>query len=137
MPRVLPPVFLLAATLFLGCGDNNRAKGEVAIATTYAPADTCPSISGAVAAPSQTSVGGAIAVSASASDPDPGDVLGYSWSPPAAFANPAAAATSFTCASAGLKTLTVTVSDHHRADPCTATATLHVTCVAGKSAPGL
>src|SRR5215831_4969480 len=120
MLRALPTAFILAAaTLHLGCGDNDRANGEVTIATSFAPADNCPTITSAVAAPGQTSVGGSIAVTAAASDPDPGDVLGYSWAPAGAFLNPGLASTSYLCSSAGPKTLTLVVSDHHRPTPCT------------------
>lgn len=137
MPRLPPPALLLAAaSLFLGCGDNDRANGEVAIATNFAPADTCPSIASAVAAPAQTSVGGSIAVTASASDPDPGDVLGYSWAPADAFLAPTSSSTSYVCSSPGKKTLSLTVSDHHRPSPCVSTATLRITCVAGGPASG-
>jgi hypothetical protein len=133
MPRLFTLAFTLAATTVLaGCGDNERANGEVAIATTFAPANNCPGIAWAMAAPTQTSVGGSIGVTASASDPDPGDVLGYSWSPAEAFVNPASPSTSFNCTSAGPKTLSLAVSDHHRPSPCIATATMRVTCIGGK-----
>lgn len=138
MPRVLPTALMLAAaTLLLGCGDNGRENGEVAIATSFAPADNCPSIAWAVAAPAQTSVGGSIAVTASASDPDPGDVLSYSWSPADAFQNPGLPSTSYLCSSSGPKTLSLAVSDHHRPSPCVSTATLRITCVAGEPGPGM
>ena len=138
MPRIFTSGFLLAtASLLLSCGDNDRASGEVVIATNFAPANDCPSISGAVAAPAQTSVGSSIGVTAGASDPDPGDVLGYSWSPPEAFANPGLPATSYLCSSAGPKTLSLSVSDHHRPTPCVSTATLRITCLAAKPGPGL
>jgi hypothetical protein len=137
MPRFFTLAFTLAATTVLsGCGDNEPAKGEVAIATTFGPADNCPSISWAMAAPMQTSVGGSIGVTASASDPDPGDVLGYSWSPAAAFVNPTLPSTSFNCTSAGTKTLSLAVSDHHHPIPCIATATMRVTCIGSKPGSG-
>jgi hypothetical protein len=125
---LLSSAFLLAAsTLLAGCGDNEPANGELVIATSFA--SSCPSIAWAVAAPGQTSVGGSIAVTASASDPDPGAVLAYSWSPAEAFAKPGLASTSYTCSSAGPKTLTLSVTDHHRPTPCVTTATLRITCV--------
>ena len=137
MPRLFTLAFMLAATtVMVACGDNEPAKGELTIATSFAPADACPSIAWALAAPAQTSVGGSLGVSAAASDPDPGDVLGYRWSPAEAFANPTAASTSFSCSSAGPKTLSLAVSDHHGPSPCVATATLHVTCIAAGPSPG-
>ncbi|HSY41952.1 MAG TPA: hypothetical protein VLA79_20600, partial [Polyangia bacterium] len=62
--------------LLLGCGDNLAAEqGEVDIAVSAVSADKCPSITSAIAAPTQTSVGGTVAVSATASDPDPGETV--------------------------------------------------------------
>jgi hypothetical protein len=66
-------------------------------------------------------------VSAAASDADMGDTLTYAWSPAANFANPAAAATSYTCTAAGLQTLTLTVTDSHQ-PPCSTSKNLQVTC---------
>lgn len=126
---------IAAAALLQGCGDNDRANGEIVVATTFAPADSCPSIAWAVAAPAQTSVGGIIALAAAASDSDPEDVLGYAWSPTAGIAKPTSAATTYTCPSAGPKTLSLAVSDHHRPNPCSTSTTLQVTCVGGKSVP--
>jgi hypothetical protein len=138
MPRALPFVFLFAtSSLFLACGDNDRASGEVTIATSFAPGNNCPTISWAVAAPAQTSVGGSIGVAASASDPDPGDVLHYSWTPADAFANPGLPTTTYLCSSAGPKTLRLEVSDQQRPSPCVSTATLRITCVTARSGPAL
>jgi hypothetical protein len=120
---------IVMLALLLGCGDNDQASGEVDVAINVAEADHCPSLTSAVAAPAQTSVGGTVTVSATATDPDPGDLLTYRWSPPEGFANPTSAATSYTCRSAGPKALTVLASDHHRPSSCTATATLTVACV--------
>ncbi len=136
MPRVLAHVLTIAAaTLLLGCGDNDRASGEIVIATTFAPADNCPSIAWAVAAPARTSVGGIISVAAAATDPDPDDVLGYTWSPPDGIAKSTSAATTYTCTSAGPKTLSLAVSDHHRPNPCSTSTTLQINCVGGGSTP--
>jgi hypothetical protein len=133
---LLPSAFLLAATTLLaGCGDNEPAYGELVIATSFAPADNCPSIAWAVAAPGQTSVGGSIAVSASASDPDHSDVLTYGWTPADAFMKPGLPSTTYLCSSAGAKTLTLSVSDHHRPTPCVTTAALRITCVDVKGGP--
>jgi hypothetical protein len=129
---LLPSAFLLAAsTLLAGCGDNEPANGELVLATSFVSG--CPSIAWAVAAPGQTSVGGSIAVTAAASDPDPSDVPVYSWAPAEAFANPKLSTTSYLCSSAGPKALTLSVSDHHRPTPCVSTATLRITCMDVKS----
>ncbi|HVV52259.1 MAG TPA: hypothetical protein VHO06_21500 [Polyangia bacterium] len=116
-------------SLLLGCGGEGP-HGQVEIATAFAPGDNCPSITWSAAAPVVTSVGGSVAVTATATDPDPGDRLSYAWSPPAAFQAPTAPATAFTCAAAGRQTLTVTVSDDHRPTPCATSATLVVECLA-------
>lgn len=119
--------------LLLGCGDNLAAEqGEVDIAVGAVSADKCPSITSAIAAPMQTSVGGTIAVSATASDPDRGETVSFGWSPAADFANPSSAETSYRCPVAGRQALTLTIADNHRPVPCTANVTLDVYCVAGK-----
>ncbi len=120
--------------LLLGCGDNLEASGEVAVAVNFVAADKCPSITSAVAAPTQTSVGGTVGVSATAADPDLGEAFSFSWSPAARFANPSSAVTSYLCAAAGWQTLTLTVADSRRPTPCTANATLEVDCIAGRGA---
>ncbi len=126
-------IVLLA--LLGGCGRGAAASGKVDIATAFAPADDCPSITSAVAGPAQTSVGGGVGVAVTATDPDPGDRLSYAWSPSSAFANPGAAATTFSCPAAGRQKLTVTVSDNHAPTPCTTSATLTVDCVTVAAAP--
>jgi hypothetical protein len=123
-----------SSLLLLGCGDRAAESGEVDVALNFVAADKCPSITSAVAAPMQTSVGGTIGVSATASDPDRGDAVSFSWSPAAHFANPRSAVTSYSCTVAGRQTLTLTIADSHRPTPCTAQATLEVDCVSGKGA---
>ena len=108
--------------------------GEVDVALDFVAADKCPSITSAVAAPMQTSVGGTIDVRATASDPDRGEAVSFSWSPAAHFASPGSAATSYLCMTAGRQTLTLTVADSRRPIPCTANVTLAVSCVSGKGA---
>lgn len=127
-------VIAVASLLLLGCGDRAAESGEVDVALNVVAADKCPSITSAVAAPRQTSVGGTIGVSATAFDPDPGDAVSFSWSPAARFANPSSAATSYSCVAAGRQTLTLTVADGHRPTPCAANATLEVDCVSGRGA---
>ena len=110
------------------------ASGEVDVAVNIVAADKCPSITSAVAAPVQTSVGGTVGVSATASDPDRGETVSFSWSPAAHFANPSSAVTSYVCPAAGRQTLTLTVADSRRPNPCSAKTTLTVDCVASKGA---
>ena len=120
---------LLAVLLGLpvACAEPEQS-GHVDIAASFTQADNCPSITSSVAAPAETSIGGAIGVRASATDPDPHDTLRYAWAPAANFADPTAAATSYSCRAAGRQTLTLTVSDNHQPIPCTTQATLTVTC---------
>jgi hypothetical protein len=122
---------ILVATLLglsMACGEPEAESAHVDIAASFTEADNCPSITSSVAAPAETSTGGAIAVRATASDPDPHDTLSYAWAPAADFANPAAATTSYICRAAGRQTLILTVSDNHQPIPCTTGATLTVTC---------
>ncbi len=121
---------LVLLSLVAGCGRSPAPSGQVDIATAFAPADDCPTITSAVAGPAQTSVGAAVAVAISATDPDPGDRLTYAWSPAGGFADPGAATTTFHCSAAGRQKLTVTVSDNHAPTPCTTSATMTVDCVA-------
>ena len=123
-----------SSLLLLGCGGRAAESGEVDVALNFVAADKCPSITSAVAAPMETSVGGTIGVSATASDPDRGDAVSFSWSPAAHFANPRSSVTSYSCTVAGRQTLTLNIADSHRPTPCTAQATLEVDCVSGKGA---
>lgn len=127
-------VIALSGLLLSGCGGGAAESGEVDVAVNFVAADKCPSITSAIAAPQQTSVGGTIGVSATASDPDRGETVSFSWSPAARFASPSSAETSFVCPAAGRQTLTLTVADSHRPTPCTVKATLEVVCVDGKGA---
>jgi hypothetical protein len=122
----------VSSLLLFGCGDRMAETGEVDVALDFVAADKCPSITSAVAAPMQTSVGGTIGVSATAFDPDHGETVNFSWSPAARFANPSSAATSYSCATAGRQTLTLTVADSRRPIPCTVNATLVVDCVTSR-----
>jgi hypothetical protein len=126
MARVLA---IPALCFLLGCGGGAAATGHVEIATTFVSGDNCPSITSAVAAPAETSVGGQISVAVTATDPDSGDTLTYAWTPAEGFENPHGTATSYTCTSAGTAALVVTVSDNHAPTPCTARATVAVRCV--------
>jgi hypothetical protein len=130
MPIVIARVLtIVSLSALLGCGGGAGATGRVDIATAFVPGDDCPSITSATAGPAQISVGGAIAVAASATDPDAADRLSYAWAPASGFANPTAPATTFTCPSPGRQKLTVTVSDNHTPTPCTTSATLTVECM--------
>jgi hypothetical protein len=124
----------VSSLLLLSCGDNAAESGEVDVALNIVAADHCLSITSAVAAPAQTSVGETVGVSATASDPDRGDAVSFTWSPSARFANPSSAVTTYSCATAGRQTLTLTIADSHRPTPCTANVTLEVDCLASRGA---
>ncbi len=128
MAKVLARVLVATLLGFLAACGEPAESGNVAIAASFTAADNCPSITSAVAAPAETSIGGAIAVQAIGVDPDPHDGLSYDWAPAANFANPTTAATSYSCRAAGRQTLTLTLSDNHQPTPCTTQATLTVTC---------
>jgi hypothetical protein len=122
------PLAIWLLPLSLGCGEPAAQGGHVEIGVTIAAADHCPSITSAVAAPIRTSVGGAVDVRATATDPDPGEILSYAWAEAADFASPDASATVYHCPRSGPQTLIVTVTDNHQPTPCAATAALAVTC---------
>ncbi|HEY4016199.1 MAG TPA: alkaline phosphatase family protein [Polyangiaceae bacterium] len=86
-------------------GSNN---GSISVnGTTY----DCATWNSATASPSETTVGNAVTVSASASGPNPA-ALTYAWSAPSGtFAAPTSASTQFTCTTPGPVTLTLTVAD--------------------------
>ncbi|HEY4013910.1 MAG TPA: hypothetical protein VGM06_11275 [Polyangiaceae bacterium] len=72
---------------------------------------SCATVNGISAMPSETAVGGTVALSASATAPN-GGTLSYAWSAPSgSFSAPTAASTGFTCTTAGPVTVTVTVGD--------------------------
>jgi len=59
-------------------------------------------------------------VTASVTDADTGDTLTYAWAATSGtFADPASATTTYSCASAGTQTLSLSVSDNHQPIPCT------------------
>jgi len=93
-----------------------------------------------VAAPSPAAAvapGGTISVAATASDPDPEDVLSLAWATGAGtFDDPTAPSTRYVCASAGVQTLVLTVDDHHAPSSCTMTFLLPVTCLPRGDAGG-
>ncbi len=113
--------------LSMVCGTSvpQTVPGTIDITTTVSTSNSCPSITSAVIAPDQTSVGGTVAVSTTGADPD-GDSLTYAWGPAANFAAPTAASTTYTCTAAGTQTITLAISD----GKCNATlSTLTIICV--------
>jgi hypothetical protein len=112
--------------LSMVCGTSipQNVPGTVDITTTVSSNNSCPSITTAVVAPDQTSVGATVAVSTTAVDPD-SDPLTITWGPAANFAAPSAATTTYTCTTAGVQAISLDVFDGH----CHATVPLKITCV--------
>jgi hypothetical protein len=91
----------------------------------------CPVIESISASPSETEVGSAIGLTASATDPDnkpKGGALSYQWSASFGTLTSAAAPSSaYTCTAGGFATLTFAVTD---GDPdCTTTTEIRVGCI--------
>jgi hypothetical protein len=92
--------------------------------------NVCPAIQMLNATPMQVPVGGQLALSATAVDLDGGPAaLTYSWSATAgSFGDSSNPMTSFTCATAGIQTVTLVVSDGDASPGCAATQSISVVC---------
>ena len=119
--------------LSMVCGTSTpqTVPGTVDITTTVSSTNSCPSITSAVVAPDQTSVGATVAVSATGVDPD-SDPMTFAWGPTANFAAATSASTTYTCTTAGVQPITLTISD----GKCNATVTLKITCVGASAGTG-
>ncbi|HXJ21189.1 MAG TPA: LamG-like jellyroll fold domain-containing protein [Polyangia bacterium] len=128
------------------CGDIlGQSTGQVDVNATVVAGDHCPSLTAAMASPAVTTTPGAtIDVSGTASDPDAGDTLTFTWTATAgSFAMPttagssgASSATTYTCTSGGQQVLTLTVTDNHLPTDCSTSVRFPVTCVAAPNACG-
>ncbi len=112
-------------TVPIQCTTTPPKRGNVLVNGTFL---TCPTVSSMVVSPTSVAVGSTIQVNASAKDLGQG-TLTYAWTATSdgTFANPGAAKTTYTCASVGSKTLTVTVSNVS----CNDTLSVDVTCTQG------
>jgi hypothetical protein len=130
---LLPPV--LALTLALACDDGAPPPGPKDGSTTLqinGLIDHCPDIQSMGVSPSVVRVGAPALVTVMASDPDADDVLTYTWTTGnGAFANPTRSATSYSCAAAGMPSLSVKVSDGQ----CDSRASIAVTCEPADDVP--
>jgi phospholipase C len=89
----------------------HTAPADVGSVQVTATTFNCGTVNSITATPTQTTVGTPIALSASATAPNP-SALTYAWSAPSgSFSASTAASTNFTCGVAGSVTLTLTVSD--------------------------
>ena len=112
----------------------NATVAEAGAISVTAPTYACASIfQGFVSAsPTETALGGTVALAAAAAAPN-ASALTYAWSAPSGtFSAPNSASTNFTCTTQGQVTLTVTVGDGPVPDgapPCPAvSATTLITC---------
>lgn len=112
---------------------SSDAQGDGGTIQIAATANQCPAVALTIS-PTDATVGGRVMLGASASDPDVGDKLTYSWTAGAgSFSDASAAQTSYLCASAGPQTVTVTVSDGR----CTSTESVSVFCFGLSGAGGV
>ena len=116
-------------SVHLICHEAPRSTGSVSVHNTI---NICPVIDSINASPATAVVGGTIALGSTAHDSDTGpSALAYQWTSSSGMvAAPAAANATFTCASAGSVTITLTVSDGDPTTGCPAVMTVPVTCTA-------
>jgi phospholipase C len=115
-----------AVTVTVDC--HQAAKtGSLSVNGTL---NVCPSVQALSATPSVVFAGSSVALSSSAVDPDNGpSPLAFKWTSTSGnFSNASAPNTTFTCTTAGVATLTLTVSDGDPLASCAATSTVSVTC---------
>jgi hypothetical protein len=117
-------------SMVCGTATQSTVPGTVDITTSVTSAASCPSITSAVVAPDQTSVGATASVSATGFDPN-GNTLTFAWGPAANFAPATAASSTYTCTAAGIQAITLAINNGN----CTATVPLQITCV-GATATG-
>ncbi len=116
---------VLGFAVVLGCGTESGQSADArgSVRASGLP-NACPTIDSFAAAPTRAPIGGVVALSATASDPD-GDTLSFKWSATSGWVagaeNPDAR---FVCTATGRLTITVAASDA----ACTNTAVLDVTC---------
>jgi hypothetical protein len=102
-----------------------RATGTTGVIDVGGSFNSCPVVTSYSGSPATVSVGGAVALSVTASDAD-NDPLTYAWTASTGtLGNATTASTTLTCTAPGLVTLTVAVSD----GMCQSGAMLTVTCV--------
>jgi hypothetical protein len=92
--------------------------------------NSCPVIDEVGANPDEVMVGSSVSLTAVAHDSDAGPApLSYAWSAPSgSFSDPSSANPTFTCASIGSVTATLTVSDGDPSATCAATAAVTISC---------
>ena len=123
-----------AVTVPLTCHEAGRT-GSVMVNGTL---NVCPTIDGIGVNPAEVQVGGSVALSALAHDSDAGpSALGFSWTASAGTLSDAAAQSpTFTCSTAGIATLDLTVTDGDPDPSCAAKRSATVNCTVVAKAPG-
>jgi hypothetical protein len=118
----------------VNCSATNTGTGigSVVVTGTLVEGDNCPALASWSISPQMTAAqGGIIDVSALATDADVGETLSYAWSATAgSFVSAMMPSTQYTCAAAGMHTLTVTITDNHTPTPCSINVSFPpVTCL--------
>jgi hypothetical protein len=124
----------VAIAVSLTCHEAPRT-GSVMVSGNL---NVCPTIDGLGANPAEVVVGAKIALSASAHDSDaaPG-ALTFAWNASAgALSDATAQSPTFTCATPGTATVSLTVSDGDPAASCAATQSVQVICTKAAKTPG-
>ena len=121
----------VSVTLTNTVADAGTAPGQVDVNGTIVPGDHPPAITFVVVSPLQIAVGGTVNVSVTATDPDLGDVLSYTWTatPDGSFASATSDTTTFSSSTVGTKTLKITVSDNHAPTALTASVSVAVNVI--------
>ena len=114
--------------VLLTCDEGGQADTTVTLNGAF---NICPRVGSTTATPTSTAVGGSVALTSSASDKDH-DPLSFLWasSSDGLFASGSSANTSYTCQTAGTKTLHVSVSDGPSRGCTRDSASITITCTA-------
>jgi len=118
---------VLTIALLLQCVPTAGRPAQASVTGTF---NYCPYLTSVIAAPLTAAVGEAITLQAVAVDRDPGETVTYRWSSNfnrGTFADPAAATTTFTCATAGSDNLSILVVD--AVHDCGDGTSFNITCV--------
>jgi hypothetical protein len=121
----------IGVTLNCSATMTGGGLGSVVVTGTVVEGDNCPTLVSWMLSPQQTAAnGGTIDVAATANDADMGETLTYAWTATGGtFTSPAMASTQYTCGSAGMNTLTLTVTDNHTPTACSINISFpQVTC---------
>ncbi|HEY3594505.1 MAG TPA: hypothetical protein VGL13_11545, partial [Polyangiaceae bacterium] len=124
----------VAVTIAVTCHEAPRTGGVMISGTL----NLCPTVDGVGVNPAEAQVGGSVALSASAHDSDSApSALTYAWTASSGtLSNASAANPTFTCTTAGLATLSLTVSDGDPDPSCAAKQAATVNCTVVAKAPG-